>query len=409
MKKFLLLTTILLFAFFVNAQVSKTVDVITAGTLRNLLTTTEMTTVTNLAVTGIIDARDFRFMRDGITNLAVLDISAVTIQAYTGTGGTSTISSYPTNEMPLCSFYNNVGKTSLKNVILPNSVESIGDYTFTGCSGLTSITIGNSVTSIGNCAFNGCRSLTSFTIPNSVTTIGQQAFSYCTQIKNITIPNSVISIGGGFVFGCSSLTSITIPNSVITMGWQAFDGCSSLISITIGNSVTSIEQYSFSGCSSLTCLIIGSSVTSIAEAFDGCKKLNSIYTYATVPIVLSSNPFSSVNIYACTLYVPAGSKSLYQAAPIWGDFNIVEMAPTALHLLTSESVTIYPNPVTEGFQINGLEGTGTVTLINLSGKIILTKQVEANDYISIGSLPKGVYIAKIKTAKGFIERKFLKY
>jgi len=131
--------------------------------------------------------------------------------------------------------------------------------------------------------------------------------------------------------------------------------------------------------------------------------------YATTPIVLSSGVFYSVNVYVCTLYVPAGSKNAYQAALIWGDFNIVEMAPTALPTLASESVNIYPNPVTDGFYINGLEGTGVLILTDLSGKVLLTKQVETKDYVSVGYLPKGVYIVKITTVNGIIERKLLKF
>jgi len=144
------------------------------------------------------------------------------------------------------------------------------------------------------------------------------------------------------------------------------------------------------------------------NAFDGCSKLTSIYLYTTNPIVLPFNPFGSVNIYACTLYVPAGSKSAYQAAPIWGDFNIVEMAPTALPTLATEAVNIYPNPVTDGFYINGLEGTGTLTFTDLSGKALLTKQINSNHYISVCYLPKGIYLVKITTANGTIERKVIK-
>jgi len=77
--------------------------------------------------------------------------------------------------------------------------------------------------------------------------------------------------------------------------------------------------------------------------------------------------------------------------------------------LASESVNIYPNPVTDGFQINGLEGSGMLTLTDLSGKALLTKQVKTNDYVSVGYLPKGVYIARITTANGIIERKLLKF
>jgi len=89
MKKLILLFFTFSFTLLLQAQVSKTVNLTTAGTLSSTLTTNELSTVTNLIIIGTIDARDFVTMRDAMTKLAVLDISAVTITAYTGTLGTT--------------------------------------------------------------------------------------------------------------------------------------------------------------------------------------------------------------------------------------------------------------------------------------------------------------------------------
>ena len=63
-------------------------------------------TVTNLTVTGTIDARDFKTMRDNMPLLAVLDLSGVTIAAYTGPDGTHPSGGlYPENEIPGRAFY----------------------------------------------------------------------------------------------------------------------------------------------------------------------------------------------------------------------------------------------------------------------------------------------------------------
>ena len=239
-------------------------------------------------------------------------------------------------------------------------VTSIGKYAFYYCSGLTSVTIGNSVTSIGNFAFEGCIGLTSVTIPNSVTSIGRQAFDGCSGLTSVTIPNSVTSIGNWAFDGCSGLTEInvdennstyssidgvvfnksqtelvcypggkqgayTIPNSVTTIGSSAFWECHGLTSVTIPNSVTSIGDYAFIGCSSLTSVTIGNSVTNLGDyAFAGCTNITKLTSCATTPPICGTQALNDINKWDCTLVVPVGSKSAYQAADQWKDFFLIE-------------------------------------------------------------------------------------
>ena len=122
-------------------------------------------------------------------------------------------------------------KTSITEVIIPNSVTTIGDHAFACCYNLTSVVIGDSVETIGNDAFNSCISLTSVVIPDSVETIGYDAFHLCVSLTSIEIGDSVKSIGDYAFLHCHSLTSVVIGNGVTEIGDYAFSDCDSLTSI----------------------------------------------------------------------------------------------------------------------------------------------------------------------------------
>jgi hypothetical protein len=375
-KRIFLLAIGICFSLLLNAQVSKTVILSIAGSLSSALTTTELQTVTNLTLTGTIDARDFRTMRDKMPLLAMLDLSGVNIAAYNGSEGTSIWNNtiYPANTIPESAFMNGSykGKIDLTSIVLPSSITSFGLYsfghcdgitavtippmvtnlgnnTFEGCTGLKSVSLPSSVTNTGNSTFVGCKSLTSVNIPSSVITIGEGTFAACPGLTSITIPSSVIYIGGSAFSGCTGITSINIPSSVVSIGVWAFAG-SGLKSINIPPMVTSIERYVFSKCNGLTAITIPSGITSIGEgAFTECKNLTTVsilspsttlenwafgnctsLTSLTVPWVnpprLWDYTLGFVDRNLCLLHVPFGTAVRYAAADDqWKEFtHIVE-------------------------------------------------------------------------------------
>jgi hypothetical protein len=319
------------------------------------LTSTELNIVTNLTITGTIDATDFVVMRDNMPNLSVLDLSAVNIQAYKGNGGTNYHTTYPANQIPEYATVNpspgnpdNTGKlnTTLSTIKLPNSIASIGFGAFQNCENLTSVVIPNSVTSIGDAAFVGCSKLTNVIIGNSVTSIGDGAFENCGGLTSVIIPNSVISIGDqafyfdpnwGFSNGGkteSSLTSVSIGNSVILIGKQAFQGCTKLTNVIIPNSVTTIDDNAFYGCSGLISVTIGHSVSLIGrQAFENCDKLAIVYSLNSTTPTLEGSCFGfdisdgSVGVNK-TLFVPMSALAAYKADARWiSYFSMIKANP----------------------------------------------------------------------------------
>jgi len=398
--------------------VSLTLNVSTGGSLSSLISIQNKTTITNLTLTGTIDARDVKFMRDEMPKLEVLDISAVSIVAYNGSAGTDAYTtSYPANTMPLYSFYNSstyISNRKLSSIILPNTTTSIQSSAFENCEALTSVVFPGSLKIIGKKSFSWCTLLASADIPNGVTTIEDEAFTFCSGLKNLTIPNTITSIGWSSFLNCTGIVGdLNIPNSVSTIGGGAFFNCSALTGIKISNAVTRIENSTFYSCKGLSSITIPSSITLIdKKSFYSCTGLKSIYVLSKIPVdlSLSEDVFFDIDKTNCILYVPTGSKSLYQVANQWKDFfNIVEVASTTgISDKKTELITLYPNPVSDALRVKGFEGSGSFSMTDMSGRVIIDKRITSDELIRISSLPKGVYIVKIVTTNGIIEKKVIK-
>jgi hypothetical protein len=414
MKKLLLLFICVLNLALLQAQTTKTLN-LTAGALSTALTASEIATITNLTLTGTIDARDFKTIRDNMSLLASINLSGVTVVAYTGTHGTASTNSviYPANTIPEYCFFNpgtGVAKTSVTAFSFPSSVTSISSNAFYGCQSLPSITIPASVISIESSAFMLCSCLINVDANNpNYSSLDGVLFnknqtiliqSPVSKTGNYTVPSSVTSIEVAAFWYCSGLTAITISSSVTSIGIYAFYYFSGSINVDANNpnyssldgvlfnktrttliqspvsktgnysvpsSVTFIGPYAFWYCDKLTSIIIPSSVTSIGvRAFELCVNLSSIYAYGINPVNLSSSDrvFGDVNKTTCTLYVPFGSKPAYQLASQWKDFtNIVEKAANV------KPVVAITSPVSPATTLSGTVVTITATASDADGNV----------------------------------------
>ena len=306
------------------AQVSKSVT-ITAGGLASKLTEIEKNTITNLTISGTIDARDFKTMRDSMPVLRDINIGGTTIQEYDGDEGTTSLPfaiKYSTNEIPEGALKY---QESLSSIVLPTNIVSIGKSAFEGCISLSHFTIPSGVSSIQksafeNCsslksiilsvsikeieesAFEDCRSLSSIILPNSLTNIAKSTFENCTGLISITIPTTITTIEESAFEDCRSLASIIIPSSVTTLGKYVFENCRNLAEINIPSSVTKIGSYAFKDCRSLKKISLPSTITSIGKnTFEDCRNLGTINIPETVTSINNEAFIGCRNLTALTL------------------------------------------------------------------------------------------------------------
>ena len=312
------------FTNIVEYKKKRSIHVETAGTLPNLIEDYEKYLIEELTLTGEMNGKDIRFIRNmsGIDwyldcptctlseaydiftagKLKVLDISNAKIVS----GGGSFYESGGSDSRPTDSYFTKDNAISdymfcrcnLTSIKLPNSVTYIG-RAFSGCSGLTSVTIGNSVTSIGGYAFYGCSGLTSITIPSSVTSIGSNAFSGCSSLNAVRISDLAAWCNIDFLcdegkydylsnplvyanhlyLNDSKVEELVIPDGVTEIKAGAFFSGNDITSVTIPNSVTSIGHNSFAYCN-LSSLTIPNSVTYVGY---GSFKFNQNLTSVAIP------------------------------------------------------------------------------------------------------------------------------
>ena len=370
MKNLILLFLGLLLATIGQAQIAKTVNLTTAGTLSTVLTSDEKSTVTNLTITGPIDARDFTTMRDSMNSLRVVDLMATTVIEYTGALGTNgTVSiTYPANTIPENGFYNH---TALTTITLPSTLTAIGRKAFISLYKLRTVIIPSSVTVIGNQAFRGCEVLESIDLPDELETLDDWAFYDCTSLLAIDIPSKVTTLREMTFKGCSAMKTVKLPQLLTTIGYGVFQGCSSLATINLDSAITSIGTMAFSG-TALKDVVLPSSLEIIGEsAFKWCFSLTSVSIPASV---------TSIGNYAFT-YSP-GSIHIDAENPNYSSIDGVlfdKSQSTLIHcpVSMSGSYTI-PKTVTT-IDLSAFEQCRDLTAITLPSSLITIKNFAFKD------------------------------
>ena len=232
-------------------------------------------------------------------------------------------------------------KSKSIEVVIPSTVKTIDDSALYAATAVTSLTLPEGLETIGKMAF-GCVSVSSIHIPSSVKSIGMSFMVFAENLKEITlgegntnfvlengmllsgdktelllmpcyhdnyiIPETVTSIKEN---AASSLqaTTLVIPDGVKTLSYDACAYSESLETVVIGSGVETWESY----------------------VFYACDAIKSIYLRSDQVVTPGQMSFEEALFDTATLYVPAGTKGLYEGDPYWRQFkNIVEYQLTGI-------------------------------------------------------------------------------
>jgi len=388
MKKLFFVAIMCLVVGLGQAQEYQTVNNYPGG----LMYVSDKDIITDLIVEGMMNAVDFRIIRDSMPALKNLDLRNVGIESYYGTEGTYISLKddsipprhYSQGEIPTQAFYN---KTNLVSLVLPtvNYEMSIGSRAFYGFSCIQPINFPKNLNRVLGGLIN-CYA--SFTVdPENMTFSAVDGVLYNktqTQLVQVpasrtgefTVPSTVTTINGASFNGCNSLSIVNIPSSVTTIITPTFYNCSAAINVDANNTayssidgvlfdkqqtsilhapyslsgnynipstVTTIGYAVFYNCSELTSISIPENIKSIvSNVFNGCRKLNLIRLLASTPIEIYNELLKDIDIENCILQVPGGTIAAYKSATGWKNFkNIVEpVATNAASDITFNSATL---------------------------------------------------------------------
>ena len=160
---------------------------------------------------------------------------------------------------------------ALTAISVTDAATSIPQGAFENMKNLQTVNLGANITSIGGSAFSGCTSLKKIVLPEKCASIGAHAFRGCTAAE-ITVNGAITQLGGSAFFSAGVIKQITLGEGLTVIPLNCFVG-SGLEKITFSSTVTTVQSSAFRDCTRLTDVTVSSAVTLNSSAFSGCGRL----------------------------------------------------------------------------------------------------------------------------------------
>lgn len=150
-------------------------------------------------------------------------------------------------------------------------------------------------------------------------TLPSEYFAYVANLTSIQLPAFIKAIEAGCFRGCIRLKEINIPDDVSKIGEYTFKSCTNLNNIIISpfSKLKTLGDYAFATGSLLQSLYIPAELTNISKfAFKNCNVTN-------LHLNWEQPPRTEVVPNGEKLFVPAGTKHLYETIPNWNTFPYI--------------------------------------------------------------------------------------
>lgn len=239
--------------------------------------------------------------------------------------------------------------SGIEEIVMPSTLSVIGDGAFYYALALHSVTFNEGLENICREAFYGCSSLKEIIIPDSVTSISRYSvtsagstssnyytFAYCTSLERVVLGSNVTKIGKYTFYGCSSLKEIEWGGVTALYGY-AFAACG-FEELTLPEQITSFNTYAFADNVNLKKVYYYSSVSQ-NYLFANCTSLETVAIKTDQAFTFSSTTFSGCTSLAA-FYVDENNASFTVIDNFLVRTDTMEATAIPGILLTQEVVTI---------------------------------------------------------------------
>lgn len=133
--------------------------------------------------------------------------------------------------------------------VIPKDIKVIGSQAFIGMILPETLNIPEGVSEIKPFAFEFCPTVKQVIIPGSVQHIGKRAFFCCRNLNKVVIESGTLdTIVHETFYGCSNLESVHLPENIKIIRDGAFADCYNLNHIVLPSMQTLVEPRAFEGC-----------------------------------------------------------------------------------------------------------------------------------------------------------------